>query len=849
MYLIKTTPFFLLLICFSVGKLLAQSTIVSGTVIDSATKRPLPSVTVYLPNTKIATQSNAKGKFKISSQTPFNQLRTSIVGYKQTIVEVIPNTVQEMTIIIKSSSTQLKEVIIGSERKEKYSNKNNPAVELIRKVIANKEKNRPLNYPFVAYREYDKLEFALANLQKKPFNSKLLRKYQFLLTNRDSVTVPGKSMLPLFLSEKLSQYYYRKEPQSEKNNTLAEKTVNFGNDIDSEGLGAYIKYICYKVDIYSNNIILLNSNFLSPIANSAPVFYKYFITDTITKGNNKIVVISFTPRNTTDVLFEGKLFITLDGNYAVQKADLSINKNINLNFINSLNVDLDFEPNPDSRLHLSRSKTYAEFSFNQKTRSVFGVRTIVYDHYLVNSKLNDSVLSKNDKIEPDSVKNHNNEYWTKNRPDTLNAAEANTYKNTDSLFKMRSFRRVLDAAAIIFGGYKNFGKFEICPTSSFISFNPVEGSRPQFGGRTTPEFSKRFYFETYAAYGSKDQRWKYFLSTTFSLNNKTIYKFPEEYIKLSYQNDITIPGETLALNGDNNVLFSFKHGNNLFYLYDKNYKIKYLHEYENHFSYSLGLNLLRQSPASSLYFINTPLNGNSQNINSLNTTEINAVLRYAPHEEFYQGKVYRSIVLNKHPIFSMNFAVGIKNIFNGQYNYQKLRVNYDQHFFLSQLGYADVGIEAGQIFGQIPYPLLNIAPANQTYFFDTYAYNLMNFMEFVSDQYASLKIDQHFNGFFLNKIPLFKALKWREVASFKALYGSLSDRNNPTIHPDLYKLPTNSIGQPLTYGIGTQPYIEASAGIENIFKIIRIDYVRRLTYLDHADIAKSGYRLSLLINF
>ena len=242
-------------------------------------------------------------------------------------------------------------------------------------------------------------------------------------------------------------------------------------------------------------------------------------------------------------------------------------------------------------------------------------------------------------------------------------------------------------------------------------------------------------------------------------------------------------------------------------------------------------------------------NNTPQNIGRLTTSEFTAGVRYAPNEQFYQGKIYRTPIPSKYPVFTLDYAEGFKNVFDGGYAYQKLHARIDKRFYLSQLGWSDVTIEGGKIFGQVPYPLLNIFRANQTYAYDLYSYNLMNFLEFVSDHYAALDIDQHFNGFFFNKVPLLKKLKWREVASLKAIYGGVTDNNNPSLHPSLYQYPVTGTGQPITYALGRTPYVEASVGIENIFKFVRIDLVRRFTYLDHPDVSKFGIRTLVQFNF
>jgi len=716
----------------------AQITKVSGVVIDAKTKQTLPYVTIGSDDGSIGVTSGEDGKYELQSDKPFSKIIVSYVGYQQAELSVTPGQEQVLNIRLVPVSRQLSEVVIKSGKKTRYRNKDNPAVELIRQVIEHREQNRAESYPYVQYKEYDKMMFSLLNVSPTLSDKKFFRKYKFLLDNRDSTTVPGKTILPIYLDEKLSQYYYRKKPEKDKNILLGEKGVNFGSYIDNEGLGQYFKHMYYKVDIYDNNIFLMTNEFLSPICNSAPAFYKFFITDTVTVDNIKVVELSFTPRNTTDMLFEGKIYITLDGNYAVQRAALAVNKNININFVKSLHVDQDFEQNPDKRYHLSKSNTIVDFSFNKNGKGgLLGIRTITYKDYQVNKALPDTTYDGPAQVVSEEAKSRSNDYWKQNRLDTLTKAESKVYHNIDTLKTIPSYRRTMDIFTLVFAGYKSFGPFEVGPANAFYSFNPVEGLRLRFGGRTTPELSKRYYFETYAAYGFKDERWKYFLSATYSLNDKSIYRFPQDYIRASFQRDTKIPGAQLQFVQEDNFLLSFKRGNNDKYLYNDFYRFDYVHEYESHFSYSLGFKKWTQAPAGSLYFINQV--NNVQNVvNSLTTTEATLNLRYAPNEQFYQGKIYRVDIPNKYPIFSLDFTAGLKNVLGGEYNYQNLHLQINKRFYLSQLGYADAQFEGGHIFGQLPYPLLTIPHANQTYAYQPNAYNLMNFLEFVNDHFESV---------------------------------------------------------------------------------------------------------------
>lgn len=828
------------------------STKVSGVITDAKTNQTLPFVNVFAADSSVNITADEEGKYTLISKPdkPFSQIKVSFVGYKPTIINVKSGQEQIVNIKLVPISQQLSEVVIRSGKKTRYRNKDNPAVELIRQVIAHKEQNRPESYDYVQNKEYDKMMFSVLNVSPTVADKKFFKKYKFLLDNRDSTTIPGKNLLPIYLDEKLNQNYYRKSPEKKKTIILGEKSVNFGSYIDNEGMGQYFKHMYYQVDIYQNNIFLMTNMFLSPICDAAPTFYKFFITDTIVVNNAKVVELSFTPRNTTDMLFEGKIYVTLDGHYAVQHVGLTVNKNINLNFVKSLHVDQDFEQNPDNRYHLSKSNTIVDFSFNKKGNGgLLGIRTITYKDYIVNKAIPDTTFDGPALEENDEATRRTDDFWKKNRLDTLTKAESKVYHNIDTLQKMPSYRRTMDILTLLLAGYKSFGPFELGPANTFYSFNPVEGLKLRVGGRTTPELSKRYYFETYLAYGFKDEKWKGFLSATYSINDKSIYKFPQNYIRVSYQKDTKIPGLALQFVQEDNFLLSFKRGNNDKYLYNDFYKVDYVHEYENHFSYSIGLRRWTQSPAGSLSYVNEVNNGIQNSVNSITTAEITAQLRYAPHEQFYQGKIYRVDIPNRYPIFTLDYTQGLKNVFDGQYAYKNLHFQVDKRFYLSQLGYADVSGAAGNVFGQVPFPLLSIPRANQTYAYDLYSYNLMNFLEFVNDHYESIMIDQHFNGFIFNKIPLFKRLKWRETLSFKSLWGGLRDENNPSLHQSLFQLPVDENGRPTTFALGRTPYIEGSVGIENIFKFVRVDLVRRFTYLDNPDVAKWGIRTRVLFTF
>jgi uncharacterized protein DUF5686/carboxypeptidase-like protein len=748
-----------------------------------------------------------------------------------------------VVIYMKPSSGTLSTVTVKT-KKQKYRNKDNPAVELIRKVIDNKSKNRIENSQFAEYEKYEKLQVSLDNISEKVRNGKLTKKYHFLFENADTTMIPGKALLPVYLEEKISHDYFRASPQKSKSIVEAHKRVDFGEFVDMRGVSNYLNRLYADVNIYDNNIPLFTNLFLSPIADMSPTFYMFFIADTVTEDGQKFVRLTFRPRNPNDFLFRGTLYVTLDGNYAVQKFTMFTSKNINLNFVRELRITQDFVKQENGRYLLTKSNVIGDLGIFKKGSGVFGQRVVSYKNFVFNKPIPDSIFKGPPLVDlPAQSGPQQDTFWDSHRHDTLSKAESKVYANIDSLKNMPSFRRLMDYATLLLAGYKQAGFAEIGPASTFYSFNPVEGFRLRFGGRTTPKFSNRLYFESYAAYGFKDEKWKYFFSSTYSLNNKSVYGFPLNYIRASYQHETKIPGQELQFVQEDNLLLSFKRGNNNQWLYNDYFKLNYVYEFGNHFSYDFGVKYWKQQPAGDITYAKT-INNINDTIPSITTGEASVQLRWAPNEQFYQGKLYRIPIINKYPIFTLRYIAGIKGLFGGEYNYQNLTLNINKRFYLSQLGYTDVTVEGGYLFGKVPWPLADLPHANQTYAYQLNSYNLMNFLEFVSDHYVSIDVDHYFNGFFFNKIPLMKKLKWREVIEGKLLFGGLRDENNPAKTPGLVNF------LPTTVMLGNTPYFEAGFGIANIFKLVRLDFIKRFTYLKNpGDVTQYGIRFRTKFDF
>lgn len=844
--MVRKLGFFLALLLNTAVMLHAQ-TVVKGRVTDATTGTPMPFVTVVIKGTVEGINTDVNGEYNLQTTENANQVEFSFLGYVTATRQLKVGETQTLNIALMEDKRMLDEVVINP-KKEKYRNKNNPAVELIKKVIANKDKNRVSSYDYVSYTEYEKMQMAISNTPNSIKKNPLLKKYQFVLDNVDTTRFAGKALLPLYLEENISEKYLRKSPEKKKTIVKATKRVTFDERfINNESISGYMKHLYQDADIYENNLYILTNSFLSPIADMSPSFYKFFITDTVSAGGVKLVELSFLPRNKNDFLFTGKLYVTLDGNYAVQKADLDVGKDVNLNWVTGLKLTLDFERSTDGRYHLSKNNILVNFGMFQGKSGIFGERSLTVKNFDIANRPADSIFNGSDVVMADSFNKKSDSYWQDNRPEALTEAEAKTYTNIDSLGKMKSFKRILDWGSMFIAGYKMLGPVEIGPVSTFYSFNPVEGFRLRLGGRTTPFLSKRYFFETYGAYGFKDQRWKFFLAGTYSINNKSIYSYPLNYIRASFQRDVKIPGQDLRWIQEDNFLLSFKRGVNDKFLYNDLFKFEYVVEFGNHMALRADFSRLKQEAAGGLHF--TKNDGFNDTLNSVTTSSVGLEWRWAPNEQFFQRKLFRTPVPNAYPIITLRADLALKDILGGQYDFKSFKADIYKRVYLSQLGLADVIVGGGYIMGQVPYPLLSIARANQTYAYQLPSYNLMNFLEFVSDRYVNVHIDYHMYGFIFNKIPLFKKLKLREVASFKLLYGGVREENRPENNTSQFIFPTDKYGTTSTFSLEKQPYMEGSVGIENIFNLLRVDVVKRFTYLDHPNVAKWGVRARINFDF
>ena len=689
-------------VCLNASSQDTGKTYIQGFVTDSLSGEPIPFASVYLKGTTIGTLTDNSGRYHIESDYPAKTIVFSFVGYHSVSRTISTWEKQTINTRLTVKPTTLNEVIV-KPGKRNYRN-DNPAVRLIGRVIDKKNENSQEAFDFLEYNKYEKVQVALSNVTEDIIHNSSIGKYSFVFDNIDTARSFDKNILPLYIMESLYSMYYRKDPESTKEITRAQKTIKLDEYLDNKGISAYLNYLYQDINIYDDEILFLTNKFVSPIARGAPSFYRYYITDTLQLGNTNCIKLFFEPRNKADFLFHGYLYITMDGTYAVSKIDMGMNENINIDWVRDINIAQDFKKVGLKTWLLSRDEIAIDVGVSKNSPGLYGQRTRSFKDYKVNEPIDNRVFKGPDKDEDIHPEADNSSFWDTVRFIPLTRSEKEVYSNMDSLARMPDFKKKMNFVKLFTVGFLNLGKVEFGPLGSMYSYNNLEGSRVRIGGRTTTDFSKKLTLDGYVAYGTKDKVVKYSAGVSYSLGQGTIYQFPVKAINVSYQKDIKIPGQELQFSQEDNIFLSFKRGINDKYTLNKTFKIQYLNEYENHFSFMTGYEFTRQSPEGNLYF-NTAGYGSTDTLNYINISEPFVSLRYAPNETFYQGKYFRSPYPGRYPVFQLKIAGGTKMIKN-DFDYIRLQLNISKRFYVSILGYTDISFEAGKIFGKVSYPLV-----------------------------------------------------------------------------------------------------------------------------------------------
>ena len=807
----------------------AQVTKIMGTVHDSLTKEGIPFVNVIIPGTTAGTLTDFNGNYSLEFRQKGDSIRAFLIGYNGVAKKILLNQFQSIDFELLPQNLNLPEVTI------KY--KGNPAEVIMEKVIRNKDKNSLQSFQSYQYEAYTKIQLDANNISEKFKNRKLLKQFDFVWNYLDTSTLNGKSYLPVFISETMSDVFFRKSPRSRKEIINASSISGFENASVSQFFG----HLSEQVEIYKNFIPLFEKNFVSPVADFAIDYYKFYLVDSSFISNKWCYHLMFKPRRKQELTFSGNLWIN-DTSFAVKKFQMRIPDDANVNFINDLEVEQEFEWTDNLFWMLTKDVLNADFNIldnSKKTLGFYGHRTTLYRNFQFDIPESKRFfrISTDVFIDPEATAKPK-VYWDTIRPERLSSREQGIYNMVDSVKSIPLFRTYVDILYAIFTGYLKWGKVELGPYSKLFSYNGVEGARFRFGLRTSNSFSKKIQLGGYLAYGTLDQTFKYGGDLIYMLS-----KNPRRDLTASFKYDIEQLGlNPTAFSTDNFLASLFHRGPNNKLTMVREYKVAYEHEWYTGFINRIHLIHREVFPLGSTEFIVFPDNRSEpQFMNSIYTSEIQVDSRISFRERFLAAEFARVTISSVYPIIQLSFTYGIPRVFKSDYEYQKLVLNVSQWFHFATIGWSKYIIETGKIWGTLPYPLLRIHDGNQTFFYNDNSANLMNYYEFVSDTWISASYTHHFDGLLFNKIPLLRKLKWREVAHVRAVYGTLTAKNAEySYFPDNLR------------SFAKQPYYEAGVGIENIFKIVKIDAVWRMSHLHDAgnsNVSKFGLFVSLFFSF
>lgn len=795
---------------------------IRGKIFAAGTKEALPFVPVIIKGTNIGSQSDFDGNFVINSPTLGDSVVAVYVGYKRMARAINKGLKdQELNFPLQDEGVALEEVVINAGE--------NPAHRIVRNAIRNKPVNNRNNLRAFEYEAYNKIEFDLTRIPKEMRNKKVLKPIAFVFDNVDSSFSGEKPSLPFFIIESLSNIYYKSNPQRKKEVVVASKITGLENSSVSQVLGDMYQ----NVNVYDNNVIIANKQMPSPISDNGLFYYKYYLQDSTFEGNQYIYHLTFKPRRVQELSFSGNIWIA-DTTWGVKRLEMSLPKDANINFINTANVIQEYVYT-DSTWMLAKDRLVIDFAPTKKAIGFYGRKTTSYHKIVLNKPREDKFYEFADKIvvNEDATKK-SDEFWNENRHDSLTLREKKIFKMIDTVQSLPVYKTWVDVFQLIFVGYKQVNNFEIGPYYNLLSYNRVEGPRVRFGGRTSQKFSTWYELNGYVAYGVNDEKWKYGLGFKSFISKKP----NRQIVGMNYRNDYEILGQSTNGFSQDNVLASFFRTSPLTNLTRVASTQAY---YEREWFPGLITKVTMAGREFTPLGTNRYTYINSEGVETqkenINNTEVRLNVRFAWKEKYVSEGFQRSSLGTRYPVVQVNYAKSLQNAFKGEYDYHKLVINVSDRIRVTPiLGYTDYNIVAGKIWGTVAYPIMELHGGNETYIYDELAFNMMKYYEFVSDQFVSLGVYHHFEGLLLNKLPLVRKLKWREVATIKTVWGSVRDANrNTLIFPGTLK------------SLNKGPYAEASIGVENIFKLFRVDAFWRLNYQLPRAIDNFGFKFGFQI--
>ncbi|MEO8147687.1 MAG: DUF5686 family protein [Bacteroidia bacterium] len=797
---------FLITLIFNAAFLIsnAQVTKVTGKVNDVLTNEPIPFVAVVFKGTTDGANTDFDGKYEVSTTKPADSVIFTCVGYKRVAFKLKKGQAQVINVKMKINHNEIGEITVKAGE--------NPADILFRKIIEHKDDNNKRKLESYQYQVYNKVEFDLANISEKFKNGKLIKPFAFIFDKIDSSETNEKPFLPMFITENLSNFYYKTSPKQKKEIIYASKVSGLENASVTQFMGDMYQ----SINVYDNFIDVFGKSFVSPIAGIGQLYYKYYLSDSLFIDNNWCYKMKFKPRRQGDLTFIGDFWVH-DTTFAIKKIQMRLSEKANINFIEDLALVEEFKWVDNKNWMPSKDLLVLEFAplKNQEGMSMIGRKTTTYKDFVINQPINDSVFKGPDDITVlDNAMDKDISYWNENRHDSLSEREKGIYAMVDTIQTLPAYKTYVDILTLFFTGYKEVGKFDFGPYFTTLSFNAIEGVRFRLGGKTNVNFSDKIQLNGYLAYGTKDGRFKFSAGADYYFSKK-----PRVLAGFQYIDDIQQLGQSENAFQDDNILSSlFRRSPSNKLTETIGRKIYYEREWfeglSNRITFTYG-NLNPIGTLSYAYYTNPEKTEIHENIIQ---SQVSLFTRFLLHEKFVVTKHGRTSLGSTKPLIQTNLTQGFKGVLKSDFSYTKIDFKISDNININPIGYGYYNISFGKMWGVVPYPLLFVHPGNETYFYDYAAFNMMNYYEFVSDFYGSIYYAHHFDGFFLNKIPLLRKLKWREVASIKAISGYLSDRNREILV------------NPNAFSSLTKPYMEAGLGVENILKILRVDFLWRMTY-------------------
>lgn len=734
--------------------------------------------------------------------------------------------------------------------KEHYSKKNNPAVDFVGRIRENAELGDPLRKDNYNFERYERITIALNDIADSiGTDGGLLKKFQFLNEYVDTSEVTKKPILPLSIKEKVSNIYNRKDPRATREFITGLRRKGLDDISNQEAIQTVLEDFFREINLYDNDITLLTNRFVSPLSKIGPDFYKYYLSDTIVVNNDSCAIVSFVPRNNATFGFVGRLTVALhDPTMFIRHASMTLSPKANVNFVKSLHIDQTFERLDDgTRLKTSDVLT-VEFEVIPNTQGLYAQKYTTYrnhnfdksDRPELYDRLGTTYASADAFLKDDT-------FWEERRGSGTSVSEREIGSMIADLRSVSIYKWVERAIGILVSGYVPLGKsdkVEFGPVNTLVSFNDVEGTRFRIGGVTTANLSKHWFSRGYVAYGTKDHKWKYSGEIEYSFNEKKRHarEFPVHSIRLRHKYDTDAVGQDYEFTNPDNIFLSLKRMKDTLMIYQRSTALEYTLELDNNFSVSASASHIRQEATRYIPFRFS----DGSMLSHLDFTPFTLTLRYAPGEKFMQTKSHRIPVNLDAPVFQISHTYAPGGKFGGcKYTVNKTEMSFQKRFWLSAFGYIDAIVKGGHVWSTSPFTALLIPNANLSYTIQPESFALMSPMEFITDSYAVFDMTYWANGAIFNYIPYLKKLKLREVFAFRGVWGHLSDKNNPRHNRWLPQFPIEANPVKMT----STPYMEISAGIDNIFRVLRVDYVWRLSYRNTPGVDKSGLRIALHFTF